>query len=285
MSHFGIFQRVQSLAADLAGHPLSGGAWLLCGGVFLIGALWDLAARFHPLGLRLPAAGALWTIRFGWVLLTALLALQGLRRHELPIGSGAELLLSIGWGLAGVAIFLDLTFEHRLPSWAIGLAVSACLFAAGALGLDARPHDAQDKPLIAIHVGAAVLAYCVIGALVLNSAAYLLQDRALARRKFGGLYSLLPALVPMDRIGSQLLGAAVWLLGLSLVIGAADWAQRTPALVGVPKLAASLLTWTWCLFILVRRRRGALPGAAFAAAALVVAVPAAVAFWLSLPAR
>lgn len=285
MSHPSIFLGVLNLAAELSGHPLSGGAWILCGGVFLLGAAWDLVARFEPLGLRLPSAGALWTIRFGWVLLTALLALQGLRRHELPIGSGAELLLSIGWGLAGVALFLDLTFEHRLPAWAIGLAVSGCMFAAGALGLDVRPHDAQEKPLIAVHVGAAVLAYCVIGALALNSAAYLLQDRALARRKFGGLYSLLPALVPMDRIGSQLLGAAVWLLGLSLVIGSADWVQRTPALVGLPKLVASLITWTWCLVILVRRRRGTLSGAAFAAAALGVAVPAAVAFWLSLPAR
>jgi len=258
---------------------------MFCGWAFLLGAAWDLAARFEPLGLRFPSAGALWTIRFGWVFLTALLALQGLRTHELPIGSGAELLLSIGWGLAGVALFLDLTFEHRLPAWAIGLAVSGCMFVAGALGLDVRPHDAQEKPLIAIHVGAAVLAYCVIGALALNSAAYLLQDRALARRKFGGLYSLLPALVPMDRIGSQLLGAAVWLLGLSLVIGSADWVQRTPALVGLPKLVASLITWTWCLVILVRRRRGTLSGASFAAAALGMAVPAAVAFWLSLPAR
>ena len=167
----------------------------------------------------------------------------------------------------------------------IGLAVAACLLSAGWLGLDPRPHAAQEKPLIGVHVGAAVLAYCVIGALVLNSAAYLLQDRALARRKFGGFYSLLPALVPMDRIGSQLLGAAIWLLGLSLVIGAADWAQRPPALVGLPKLAASLITWAWCVIILVRRRRGTLSGAAFAAAALGVAVPAAIAFWLSLPSR
>ncbi len=272
-------------AAELQGHPLTGDAWLLCGALFLLGAVWDLAARFEPFGLRLPPGSAQWVIRFGWVLLTALLAIQGLRRHELPIGTGAELLLSIGWGLAGLALFLDLTFEHRLPSWAIGLAVAACLFSAGWLGLDARPHEAQEKPLIAIHVGSAVLAYCVIGALVLNSAAYLLQDRALARRKFGGLYSLLPALVPMDRIGSQLLGAAVWLLGLSLVIGAADWAQRAPAFVGLSKLAASLITWGWCVLILVRRRRGALSGAAFAAAALGIAMPAAVAFWLSLPAR
>jgi len=258
---------------------------MLCGAIFVIGVVWDILVRFEILGLRLPLAGSGWLIRFGWVLLTALLALQGLRRHELPIGTGAELLLSVGWGLGALALFLDLTFEHRLPSWAIGTLVAACLFIAGLLGLDPRPHDAQAKPLIAVHVGAAVLAYCVIGALALNSAAYLLQHRALARRKIGGLYSLLPALVPMDRVGSQLLGAAIWLLGLSLVIGAADWAQRTPALVGLPKFVASLVTWTWCVVTLVRRRRGTLSGPAFAAAALGLAVPAVIAFWLSLPAR
>ena len=39
--------------------------------------------------------------------------------HALPISSPAELLLSIAWGLSGLALFLDLTFTHRLPTWAI----------------------------------------------------------------------------------------------------------------------------------------------------------------------
>jgi ABC-type uncharacterized transport system permease subunit len=144
--------------------------------------------------------------------------------------------------------------------------------------------DTVGKPLIIMHVGAAVLAYCVLGAQALNSAAYLLQDRALARHQFGGIYALLPALVPLDRVGAQLLGAAVWLLGLSLVIGATDWAQRDLALVSVPKLSAALATWLACVWILVQRRRQRLAGASFARASLLVALPALVALYLSLPA-
>ena len=115
-------------------------------------------------------------------MLTTMLAYQGLRTHALPISSAAELLLSIAWGLSGLALFLDLTFTHRLPTWVIAGATTACLVAAAFLGVVGQPTDLTDKPLIVIHVGAAVLAYCVLGAQALNSAAYLLQDRALARR-------------------------------------------------------------------------------------------------------
>lgn len=217
-------------------------------------------------------------------MLTTMLAYQGLRSHALPIANPAEVLLSIAWGLSGLALFLDLTFTHRLPTWAIAGATTVCLGAAAWLGVGGQPAGHAGKPLIVIHVGAAVLAYCVLGAQALNSAAYLLQDRALARREFGGIYALLPALVPLDRIGGQLMGAAVWLLGLSLVIGATDWAQRDLALVALPKLGAALLTWVACLFVAVQRRRLRLAGAAYARASLVVFLPALVALYLSLPA-
>ena len=101
--------------------------------------------------------------------------------------------------------------------------------------------------------------------------------------QFGGIYALLPALVPLDRIGAQLMGAAVWLLGLSLLIGATDWAQRDLA-VAAPKLIAALITWLACFWIVVQRRRQHLRGASFARSSLLVAIPAIVALYLSLPA-
>jgi len=270
------------LAAALAEHPLTRECLLGCAAVFLAAALLDGLAAKDSSG-RWPSAG-LWLLRGGWIMLTTMLAYQGLRTHALPISSAAELLLSIAWGLSGLALFLDLTFTHRLPTWAIAGATTGCLVAAAFLGVVGQPTDHADKPLIVIHVGAAVLAYCVLGAQALNSAAYLLQDRALARREFGGIYALLPALVPLDRISGQLMGAAVWLLGLSLVIGATDWAQRDLALVALPKLAVALLTWVACLYVTVQRRRHRLAGSAYARASLVVFVPALIALYLSLPA-
>ncbi len=281
MSHHPLIGPMLHLAANLAAHPLSRDCLLGCAAVFLVAAVLDGLAAKDP-SARVPSAG-LWLLRGGWILLTTMLAYQGLRTHALPVASPAEILLSIAWGLAGLSLFLDLTFNHRLPTWAIAGSTALCLVAAGFLGVVEQPLDNAGKPLIAIHVGAAILAYCVLGAQALNSAAYLLQDRALARHQFGGIYALLPALVPLDRIGAQLMGAAVWLLGLSLVIGATDWAQRDLALVASPKLIASLITWLGCVWIVVQRRRLRLSGASFARASLFASVPALIALYLSLP--
>ena len=165
------------LAAALAEHPLTRECLLGCAAVFLAAALLDGMAAKDASG-RWPTAG-LWLLRGGWIMLTTMLAYQGLRTHALPISSAAELLLSIAWGLSGLALFLDLTFTHRLPTWVIAGATTACLVAAAFLGVVGQPTDLTDKPLIVIHVGAAVLAYCVLGAQALNSAAYLLQDLSL----------------------------------------------------------------------------------------------------------
>lgn len=282
MSHLPISHLMLHVAADLAAHPLARDCLLGCAAVFVVAALLDALAPKDASG-KLQTSG-LWLLRGGWVLLTTMLAYQGLRSHSLPIASAAEVLLSIAWGVSGLALFLDLTFNHRLPTWAIAGTTALCIVAAAFLGVVEHPGlDTTGKPLIAIHVGAAILAYCVLGAQALNSAAYLLQDRALARHQFGGIYALLPALVPLDRIGAQLMGAAVWLLGLSLVIGATDWAQRDLAAVAVPKLVAALITWLACLWTVVQRRRQRLPGSAFARASLLVAIPALVALYLSLP--
>ena len=281
MSHLLLSFRMLPLAADFAAHPLTRDCLLGCAAVFMAAAVLDALASKGVAG-KLPSAG-LWLLRGGWILLTTMLAYQGLRSHSLPISSPAEVLLSIAWGLSGLSLFLDLTFNHRLPTWAIAGMTALCLVVAAFLGVVEHPLDTAGKPLIAMHVGAAVLAYCVLGAQALNSAAYLLQDRALARHQFGGIYALLPALVPLDRIGAQLMGAAVWLLGLSLVIGATDWAQRDLSVVAAPKLIASLITWLACFWIIVQRRRQRLQGASFARASLIVAIPAVIALTLSLP--
>ncbi len=282
MSHHTYFFRMTLSVADLSTYPFSKGCWQGCAAVFLAAALLDWWSAKNE--ARQLKNASLWLLRGGWLMLTVMLAYHGLRAHTLPINSPAEVLLSIGWGLTGLAGFLDLTFNHRLPTWAIATAAALCLLAASLLWAPFLPHDASGKPLIAMHVGAAILAYCVLAAQALNSAAYLLQHRALERRQFGGIYSLLPALVPLDRIGSQMLGAAVWLLGLALAIGATDWVQRDLPPLGIPKLAAALIAWSAALFVTVQRRRNRLSGAAFARASLLAFIPALIALYFSLPA-
>ncbi len=239
--------------------------------MFLATALVDGFAKHRQLQ---PLSHATrWGIRAGWVILTAGLAAQGWA----GLGSAAGILGWIAWGTAGLTLFLDLTFGHRLPSWIVGLVAGAALVVA--LQLSWTTGDSQ--PWVTLHVAAAILAYCILSAQALNALAYLLQDHALSRRRFGGVYALLPPLVPMDRIGHQLLGAAVWTLGLALVVGVVGKLQGHP--VAPSKLAASGLTWAVAAVVLLARRRGRLTGAAFARGSLAILLPAAIALWIALP--
>lgn len=250
--------------------------------IFLASAAWDWQVKSAPSPPNVPAGG-LWLLRVGWLLLTVALAADGLARNTFPVDSSAGMLMSIGWGLAGLAIYLDLAFQHRLPVWVISSATMACLFAASRLGGETHAFTSSVKPLILLHIAAAILAYCHIAAQALNALVYLLQDRALAQRKFGGIYGLLPALVPLNKIGINLMGAAVWMLGVSLIIGAVDAFTGNAGWVNLPKLVMAAATLLFAAILLVLRRRSTLSGAAFARGSLWLLLPALLALWLSLP--
>ena len=255
-------------------------AWFYCAWAFVLAYALDLGLR----GTRqnFPQL-ALWLFRGSWLVLSALLAYRGLALNAFPINGAGEILLSIAWGFAGLSIFLDLVFEHRLPVWLVSILTAACIFTSEWMSPEAAPVDHTGKPLLMMHVGTAILAYGILAAQALNSVAYLLQHRALAKQKFGGIYSLLPALVPMDKIGVQLMGAAVWVLGVSLIIGTADWVQSSLNLVKLPKLFCAMVTWAGCLVLIIQRRRHQMSGGRFARGSLLILIPALLALWLSLP--
>lgn len=218
------------------------------------------------------AQSSRWGLRLGWVVLTASLAALGVQ----AFGSHAAILATLAWGVAGLALFLDLTFDHRLPAWLVGSLAGGALLAAAFLSLE----GGDRQPWTVLHVAAAILAYCLLVAQALNSAVYLLQHRALTTRQFGGIYADLDPLVALDRVGSQLLGAAIWMLGLALTVGAVAWLQGLQA--STPKLLSALATWGVGSTLLLLRRRGRLSGPAFAKASLLILIPAAAALFLAL---
>lgn len=255
-------------------------AWFGCAWAFVLAYTLDLG--FRVTSDKFPQA-AVWLFRLTWLTFSGLLAYRGLALNDIPRNGAGEILLSIAWGFAGLSIFLDLVFDHRLPVWLVSLLSAFCIFMAEWMGISPATIQHTGRPLIIIHVGTAILAYGILVAQALNAVAYLLQDRALAKRKFGGIYSILPSLVPMDKIGTQLMGAVVWILGISLIIGGADWIQSSLNLIKLPKLIFALLTWLGCIMLIIQRRRHQMSAARFARTSLFILIPALVALWLSLP--
>jgi len=256
-------------------------AWFGCAWAFVLAYTLDLG--FRGTSEKFPQA-AVWLFRLTWLTLSGLLAYRGLILNDIPRNGAGEILLSIAWGFAGLSIFLDLVFDHRLPVWLVSILTAVCIFIAEWIGITPASINHTGRPLIIIHVGTAILAYGILAAQALNAIAYLLQDHALAKRKFGGIYSILPSLVPMDKIGTQLMGAVVWIVGLSLIIGGADWIQSSLNLIKLPKLIFALITWMGCLILIIQRRRHQMSSARFARISLFILIPALIALWLSLPA-
>lgn len=241
----------------------------LSAALFLGTAVWDWVVRTRG---GTSVKSTLWGLRLGWFVLTASLAALGVQ----AFGSPGAILATIAWGAAGLALFLDLTFDHRIPSWLVGLIAGIALLGSAFLSLE----GGDRQPWTVLHVAAAILAYCLLVAQALNAAVYLLQHRALTTRQFGGIYHDLDPLVALDRVGSQLLGASIWMLGLVLTVGAVAWLQGLQA--SPAKLASAFATWGLGSAVLMMRRRGRLSGPAFAKASLLLLIPAAAALLLAL---
>jgi len=268
------------LSESISTTPLPNFAWFGCAWAFVLAYTLDLG--FRGSSYKFPQLAA-WVFRLTWLTLSSLLAYRGLILNDLPINGAGEILLSIAWGFAGLSIFLDLVFDHRLPIWLVSILTAACIFIAEWININTSPIQYTGRPIIIIHVGTAILAYGILVAQSLNAFAYLLQDRALAKRNFGGIYSLLPSLVPMDKIGVQLMGSVVWILGISLIIGAADWIHSSLNIIKLPKLIFALITWLGCLILIIQRRRHQISSTRFARVSLLILLPALIALWLSLP--
>jgi hypothetical protein len=87
----------------------------------------------------------------------------------------------------------------------------------------------------------------------------------------------------MDKIGANLMGAAVWMLALSVAIGAVDVFTGVTGFANFPKLVMAGVTLLLAVILLALRRRASVSGAAFARGSLWLLLPALAALWLSLP--
>lgn len=128
------------------------------------------------------------------------------------------------------------------------------------LGLPVERSDVVLAPKVQniwlrIHIVSAFVGYASFSLAGLLAVAYLIQDRNLKRRTFGGLTTRLPALETMDRLMSIQVGVAFLMLTISIVLGVllvrltgggGEWVTD-------PKVVATVLTW--CVFaILVHMR-------------------------------
>ena len=191
--------------------------------------------------------------------LVAVLIAHGVRAGRLPAFGRFEALTT--YCLAVTAFYILTVMRHHMRAVsAILVPYTTALLIYGAVALDRR----VDVPLeidtiwLGLHVITAFIGYALCTLAGMLALAYMIQDNNLKRKRFGLVFERLPALETLDYLMSREIGAAFFMLTLSLAFGVhlvrlsgggSEWA-------GDPKVMATIVTWG-IYAVLMHMRTGA----------------------------
>jgi ABC-type uncharacterized transport system permease subunit len=248
---------------------------LLCYGEAAVGYLGD--AR------RPGAAGraATWGVRLGWLVQTALLAVQAAREDGFPWGTWAGSLNLFVWLVVGAYLIWGCRKPYRLLGLAVMPPAAVLLVVAragGGTGVAGRSH--YSNLFLVLHVGLVLVAFAGFTLAAGLSALYLWQERRLKRREASILRRPAPSLATLDRLAGRTVAVSLPALTLGIAVGGARLArdhQSVDALV-----VATVVTWVvWAAYLVLRglgstgRRSAYLALAGFALVVVVrLALPA-----------
>jgi ABC-type uncharacterized transport system permease subunit len=159
---------------------------------------------------------AIWGVRIGWLLQTALLAAEAWRADGFPWGSWAGALNLFVWLAVGAYLIWGCSPRYRL----LGLVVmpaSAALFAVAGLGGTAE--SSGSGLFVAIHVGLVSAGFAGFGLAAALAGLYLWQERRLKQRAVGLLRLGPPSLVTLDELAARVSAVSLVLFTAGIALG------------------------------------------------------------------
>jgi len=192
-------------------------------------------------------------------MLTAL-AVRAFHLGEFPVYGGFEVLA--WYSIALGAGHVHLSRRAHLDGIGTLLFILLAVLALASGILLARPTRVPEDTrslILSLHIVTALAGYGLFTLESLLGALYLAQDHSLKRKRFGPLARRLPPLETLDRLMSELIGAAFILFSLAFGLGvylahSYDWPRTWPL---DPKVVAT--AGTWCVYAVLfhlRRRAG-----------------------------
>ena len=205
------------------------------------------------------------------------LALRGIALGQCPIASRGDLYEIVAWsavavyGISGMGPRTNL-----LGFFTSGLAAILSLLALFAGDEVEFPRVA---PSILAHAWLSLLSYGAFALAALLGAMYWIQMRGLYRKKWAGIFSLLPSLAELEKAAGRLLCAAFFVYTAAILLGA-FWMMDAGRTLPAAKIVLALLLWIGaaaaCLLRLTHRlygRRVAAAAIALFALALLALIP------------
>jgi ABC-type uncharacterized transport system permease subunit len=211
------------------------------------------AAVAYAGNVRYPGLArlAIWGVRAGWLVQTALLVLQAYRADGFPWDTWAGSLNLFVWLVVGGYLVWGCKPRYRL----LGLAVmpfAAILLSASYLGGGADASGSGDfsTVFLALHVGLVLAAFAGLTLAAALGGLYLWEERALKLRRPGLLRLRAPSLLTLERLGWRTVAVALPLLTLGMLAGFVHGASLDPQIV------VTLVVWALYAAFLVTRAHG-----------------------------
>ena len=221
---------------------------LLLYGEAAVGYLGDVR---HP---GIAGRAATWGVRLGWLVQTALLAVQVARDDGFPWGTWAASLNLFVW----LVVAAYLVWGCRRPYRLLGLVVmplAAALLVVSRVwgGMGVGERSRYSNLFLVVHVGLVLAAFAGFTLAAALSGLYLWQERRLKRRAATILRRPAPSLATLDRLAARTVVVSVPALTLGIAVGIGRLVargERVDALV-----VATLVTWVvWAAYLVLRVR-------------------------------
>jgi ABC-type uncharacterized transport system permease subunit len=185
---------------------------------------------------------ATWGVRIGWLVQTALLAVQAARADGFPWATWAASLNLFVWLVVGVYLIWGCRPRYRLLGLAVlPLAVALFVLARVGGGTGVAGQSRYSNLFLVLHVALVLAAFAGFTLAAALSALYLWQERRLKRRETSILRLRAPALAKLDEVASRTIVIALPALTLGMAAGIARLRDRGGGFDAL--MAVTVLTW------------------------------------------
>jgi ABC-type uncharacterized transport system permease subunit len=188
---------------------------------------------------------ATWGVRVGWLVQTALLAVQAARADAFPWATWAGSLNLFVWLVVGAYLIWGCQPRYRLLGLVV-LPLAAVLLALAHAGGGTAAHGSTGYStlFLVLHVGLVLVAFAGFTLAAALSALYLWQERRLKRRERTILRVRAPGLARLDELAARTITIALPALTLGIGVGIVRLRERGG---GIDALMVVTLS-TWCVY-------------------------------------
>jgi ABC-type uncharacterized transport system permease subunit len=204
----------------------------------------------------LPGRLATWGVRIGWLVQTALLAVQATRAEGFPWSDWAGSLNLFIWLVVGAYLIWGCQARFRLLGLAVmPLAVVLFALAHAAGGTDTGGTAHYSTIFLVLHVGLVSAAFAGFTLAAALSGLYLWQERRLKRHSTSLFRLPAPPLESLDRLAARTIAVALPVFTLGIGAGLVRLHRRGGSLDVLMEI--TLVTWAvYGSFLLLRFGRG-----------------------------